>query len=282
MKPTVLISDFDNTLYDWFRMWHASFTAMLSEIERISGLKRESLYPEIHEIHRRYRTSEYAFLIEAIPSLRAAFPGRDLKVVFDDAIHAYNRARKQTLTLYPGVADTLRALRTKGVTIALYTDSLWFYTGTRIRMLELDGLIDYVYAPPDHELPAGLPANEVRRYSPEHYRLKHTVHRSLPEGVAKPDPELLLDIAQELKVERGACIYVGDSLMKDIAMAKDAGISDVWAEYGAHPDPQEYMLLQSVSHWPDVAVRQEANTTSKTVVPSRTIMNFSEIVPLFD
>ena len=60
-------------------MWDRSFTAMLSEIERISGISKDVLIPEIRQIHQRHGTSEYSHLIEDLPSLRAAFPNQNLK-----------------------------------------------------------------------------------------------------------------------------------------------------------------------------------------------------------
>lgn len=32
MKKTVLITDLDNTLFDWFSIWYNSFNAMLNKV----------------------------------------------------------------------------------------------------------------------------------------------------------------------------------------------------------------------------------------------------------
>jgi phosphoglycolate phosphatase len=111
---TTLITDFDNTLYDWFHMWHQSFKAMLRKIVRISGIPEEELLPEIRAIHQQYGTSEYAFLIEKMPSLQRLYPISSLSEIFDAAIHAYRGARKENLKLYEDVRDTLAELRAKG------------------------------------------------------------------------------------------------------------------------------------------------------------------------
>ncbi len=66
-KISLLVTDFDNTLYDWVGMWYRSFEAMISEIENISGISREVLEPEIQKVYQKYGTTEYAFLIEEIP-----------------------------------------------------------------------------------------------------------------------------------------------------------------------------------------------------------------------
>ena len=70
MKKTVLITDLDNTLFDWFETWYNSFNAMLESVVDISGISRETLIPEIKAIHQKHGTAEYAFLLEEIPSLK--------------------------------------------------------------------------------------------------------------------------------------------------------------------------------------------------------------------
>jgi hypothetical protein len=59
VKPTIelLITDLDNTLYDWFDFWYHSFTAMLDQIVVISGIPREQLEPEIKKIYEKHGTS---------------------------------------------------------------------------------------------------------------------------------------------------------------------------------------------------------------------------------
>lgn len=98
-KPTasVVITDLDNTLFDWFRFWHAAFSAMLDEIVRISELSRDVLLPEIQRIHETHGTSEYAFLLEEIPSLRERHPDGDILELYQPAIDAYRKARRENL-----------------------------------------------------------------------------------------------------------------------------------------------------------------------------------------
>lgn len=275
-SKTVLITDFDNTLYDWFHMWHSSFNAMLTEIERISGFNRIKLLPEIRSVHQRHGTSEYAFLIEELPSIRAKFDGQSITSVFDGAIHAYRSARKQSLKLYDGVKETLVALRERQVTIVLYTESLAFYTNDRVRRLGLDPLVNFIYSPPDHALPSNVTSHSQR----EEYRLGHAQHRYLKAGELKPNPAVLLDIVASIGRSRDECVYVGDSLMKDIAMAQDARIDDVYAIYGVVQHHSDYDLLRQVSHWPEGDVQREKDTRS--ITPTCTIKRFSDVLPLFE
>jgi len=276
-NKTTLITDFDNTLYDWFHMWFQSFDAMLNEIVKISGIERAVLLPEIRAIHQKYGTSEYAFLIESLPSLKAKFPNQNLNQLFDPAIHAYRSARNRSLRLYDGVMDALLQLRARDVSIILYTDSLAFYTVDRVKRLGLDGVVDFLYSPPDHEIPDSITTHSQR----DKYRLEKTKHRHLRPGEQKPNPEVLKDILTGVGRLAEECIYVGDSLLKDIAMAQDAAVLDVFAEYGRVQDKREYELLQQVSHWTEDMVQKERNTSKRDITPTNTIGQFAEIIKFF-
>jgi len=255
---------------------------MLDEVERISGIDKVALYEEIRPIHQKHHTSEYAFLLEELPSLRNKFPDQDLTVVFDDAIHAYRSARKHNLVLYDGVRETLATLRSKNIQIVIYTESLAYYTNFRIRRLELDDLVDVIFSPPDHAVPITSTGHNLGP-SNGNAHLSHARHEFLPQGVIKPNPGVLLDIVDKIGRLPSECVYLGDSLMKDVAMAQDAKIIDVYAKYGVVQHKYEYELLQKVSHWTEEDVQREKSMSSpnRTIVPSHTIASFSEILSLF-
>jgi FMN phosphatase YigB (HAD superfamily) len=79
-------------------------------------------------------------------------------------------------------------------------------------------------------------------------------------------------------------VYVGDNLMKDVAMAVDCGVEDVWAKYGqAHRRP-EYKLLVDVTHWtPEEVEREQKIKEREDVHPTHTLHNgFSDLLKLFE
>ena len=279
----LVITDLDNTLYDWFEFWYHSFSTLLDRLVSDSGLSRDILIPEIKHVHERHQTSEYAFLLQELPSLQGLHPGRNLAVLYDDAIHAYRSARKQHLKLYPGVMSTLEALKRRGVLVVGYTESMGFYSASRVRSLGLDGVLDYLYSPADHPLPAGLRREQLRRYPPEHYGLERTEHRHTPEGEVKPNPAVLLDIVGEVGGTVESAIYIGDSLIKDVLMAQDAGVPDVHARYGTAHAREEYELLRAVTHWTAEQVESEKLANSRTVRPTFTLeRGFQQLLDLFE
>jgi FMN phosphatase YigB (HAD superfamily) len=280
---SLVVTDLDNTLFDWVAAWHASFSALLNGISTISEIPSNVLIPEIRQIHQSHGTSEYAFLIEEIPSLKQKYGSGDLLKIFAEPIQASRDARRSALRLYPGVMKTIDAIRESGCLVVGYTESMAFYTNYRVRRLDLDLVLDFLYSPPDHELPEGVTANEIRRYPEASYLLRHTVHRETPKGEVKPNPLLLLDIVSGVGGNISNTLYIGDSLMKDVAMAQRAGIHDAWAKYGTAQNRPEYKLLREVTHWSADQVEYERKLTEQQIHPTVILEeSFSQLLGLFD
>lgn len=278
---TVLVTDMDNTLFDWLGMWQAAFGAMLEHLMADSGVPRATLEAEFFAIYQRHGTTEYAFAIQELPSLRArhAPDAEDLPGRYAAAIDAYRVMRRRTLALYPGVRETLRAVRAAGALVIAYTESRAYYADYRVRTLELDGALDYLYSLPDHALPEGVTASQIRRYPPEHYRLRSTVARHTREGTWKPDASVLRDILSDVGAEPAAAVYVGDSLIKDVTMAQAAGVLDVFARYGDVRSRPGYDLLRRVTHWSPAMLARSEGIREADVRPTHVLGDgFAELL----
>ena len=280
---SVLITDVDNTLFDWVGVWYHSFRPMLSELVRISGVPEDTLIAEIKCVHQWHGTAEYAFLVEEVPSLVAAARGRPPAEVYASAIDAYRMARRSHLKLYPGVMDTLLEVKRRGCAVVAYTESMAFYSNYRLRRLGLDGVIDVLYSPPDHDLPPGMTREQARQFPAWHYQFKQTVHRHTPTGELKPNPGILRQIVADTNSGHGSAVYVGDSLTKDVVMAQRAKVSDVWAAYGSAHTRPEYELLTAVTHWTAETVERERALSAVHANPTHTLdAGFAQLLDLFD
>ncbi len=273
----------DNTLFDWLAMWQAAFGAMLDRLVADSGVPRETLEREIYALHQAHGTTEYAFAIQSLPSLQARHPGEDLTARYAGAIEAYREARRATLRLYPGVLDTLRVLRAAGTQVIAYTESLAYYAAYRVRALGLDGVLDALYSPPDHALPDGVSPDTIRRYPPEYYRLQGTTHRHTRAGAWKPDAAVLRGILDAIGAAPDEAVYVGDSLVKDVAMAQAAGVADVFARYGDVRGRPGYDLLRRVTHWPPAMLAGSEQRAEADVRPTHVLKaGFAELLDLIE
>lgn len=190
MKKRALITDLDNTLFDWVHIWFCCFRSMLDQMIMISGVPEAILIPEIKAVHQRHGTSEYSFLIEELPSLRRTYPGANLLNIFKPAIDAYRAQRRQHLKLYPSVAEALQQIKNRGSRIIGYTESMTFYSNYRVRHLGLDGVLDEVFSPADHDIPEGISLEQIRQYPAESYQLKSTVQQHTPKDSKKPNVDV--------------------------------------------------------------------------------------------
>src|SRR4030042_589392 len=112
---SVVITDLDDTLWDWVDIWYRSFKTMLDQLVKDSGIAEDVLINEFKTVFTKHKTTEYAFAIEELPSLQTKHQGKDLTVIYADAIKAYREGRKAALCAYPTVLGTLITLKKKGV-----------------------------------------------------------------------------------------------------------------------------------------------------------------------
>lgn len=278
MKKKALITDVDNTLYDWFDIWHSCFTAMLNKTLEISGIEREQLIKDIQTVFRRHHTSEYSFVLEECESLSNLY-GDSLRQKLDPAIEAFRLARNDSLKLYETVKETLEELKERDIKIIAFTESLQYYTLARLKKLGLDTLIDVLYSPPDNE----SKFIELKSKKIETPLITKTI---LPNEL-KPNPHVLKTIIQENNLTPEQCIYLGDSEIKDIQMANDAGVFSVLASYGSlHFESRldDYNLLRAVSHWSDEDIQREKELKERKreVAADFTANSFRDILRFFE
>jgi FMN phosphatase YigB (HAD superfamily) len=257
MRPQLVVTDLDNTVWDWFHMWYQSFSAMLQTLEALTGLPSAVLEQEARIVHQSVGTTEYTFVLDEMPSLIKLARPRLPSQTYRAALAVRADVRRRETVLYPGVVDTLKTFKRKEVPVLAFTESNAYWTEWRIRKTGLDGLLTVLYSAPDQGFPEGLDRGELRRNPPAEYGLKRTIHRTTPLGYLKPDPHILDVMMRDYAVAPQDVLYVGDSLMKDVAMANSLGVTSALALYGIATEKQGYELLRRVTHWSDADVARE-------------------------
>ena len=254
-KISVIITDLDNTLYDWLTMWYQSFNVFIDRLEQDSHIPKNILIPEIRDIHQKHGTVEYEHLLRDIPSLQEKFKGEDLEKKFESSLILLRDTQKYHLKLYPDTMNTLLYLKRIGVKIIGYTDSKALPTSIRIKELGLDGVLDVVYSQPWI----------IKKREP----LIHTHHNELSPAEGKPSVTGLLRIIQEIGADIEKCAYLGDSLVKDISMAQDSGVLDILVDYGKAHNTPAYELLRTVSYWtPQQIAHEKRILANRSIVPT--------------
>lgn len=274
----LLITDLDNTLYDWVTFFSHSFAAMIKELSSQIEVPLVQLQAEFRVVHQKYGDSEKPFSILEIPSVRSKYPDhndRELIEILDKPLHAFNMTRKKYLKLYEGVKETLVELSKCGVKVVGHTEANSINSYHRLKKLSIFDHFTHLYA-----LDGALGKHPLFEKS---FDLPYEFITLVPRSERKPNPELLLDICSAENVPISEAVYVGDSLTRDMAMAVQAGVTSVWAKYGHSYDHNCWETLVSVTHWTDEDVKREKMLKEMygEVKPDLVIENFSDILKLF-
>lgn len=269
MDKKLLITDLDDTLYDWAGFFVPAFYAMVDEIVAITGLDRDGLLREYRQTHQRLGTVEYPYATLKLPSIRQYFSGMDdaaCKAALRPAFLRFNGIRDNNLRLFPGVEDTLSALDGRGIPVIGYTESSQENGFYRLERLGIAKYFQHVYTYQSRFQSGYAPSDKVM-----------TVQ------TRKPDTAVLLRICEREQYAPAEVVYVGDSLVKDVYMGKMAGVTAVWANY-PHEDNDYREKLTAITSWSQEDCEREArlsrHLSEGVIQPDYIIHSFPEILPV--
>jgi phosphoglycolate phosphatase len=252
-KVDVVVCDLDNTLYDWYASFIPAFYSMVDVATSILNCDRDALLNELRAVHVKHHNVEHPFSLletETVQALIKRSGAAEVSRMLDPSFHAFNKARKDNLSLFPGVRSTLDELRARQISLVAFTDSSYFATLRRIRQLDLGSVFQHIFCREKGDSKLPFPTSEASDGLKE-------ITTELPANEAKPDPRVLLDIARIENTTANAVAYIGDSISKDVLMARNAGCFSIWAKYGVRRDPAMYERLVRISHWTDDDIARE-------------------------
>jgi FMN phosphatase YigB (HAD superfamily) len=276
----LLVCDLDNTLYDWVGYFVPSFYAMVDMAAKIISCDRECLLDDMRVVHQKFGDSEQPFALLQTEAVKRRFKGMEVSDVLralDPAFHAFNSERKARLRLYDDVLDSLHILKSLGVTLVAHTESRLFGALDRMGRLSLLDVFTKLYC--KERSPLLHPDVEKGALWLDRFSVNKV--RELLNHQSKPNAEVLLEICGAEGTEPKDAAYVGDSIARDMMMAKRAGVLAVWAAYGARHDPDLYAALVRVSHWTPAEVARERmlSVEARSVKPDYIIKDsFREII----
>lgn len=282
-NSALLICDLDNTLYDWFGYFVPSIYALIDEARALLGCTQDELIDSLRHVHRSHHDSEHPFALLETSVVKTRLsnlsPAERLHKL-DPAFYAFNKSRTLHLKLFEGVRETLEEIARQGIVVVAHTESTTFGAVDRIARLGLEGYFQRIYC--RQEPPAEHPKGGREKWRSEFPWDKVT---RLPVSDVKPNARIIRDICAVEGAAPADVIYVGDSLARDMLMAKQAGSFAVWAKYGSRPSPRVYERLVRISHWTadDVAKEKALQVEASTVTPDFVCQHsFREVLPAIE
>lgn len=265
----LLITDLDDTLYDWLGYFIPSFYGMVDEIASITKINKDVLLKEFKSIHQSYGSVEYPFATLELPSILNKYNGKskeDIKEILGEAFHKFNSIRKRNLKLYDGVEDTLKQLFENGITIIGYTESAQENGFYRLKKLGIAQCFKNIYTSESKYI-SDIPLDK----------------KIITVKTKKPDKDILITICKQEKCSISETVYIGDSLTKDVYMAKMANITSIWANY-PKDNNNYYNLLVDITSWSEEDFKREKELKeqyiSAGIKPDYTISKFSQVLPI--
>lgn len=276
----LLITDLDNTLYDWVSYFSQSFEALVNSIEDITGIDKTQLLKDFQTIHQKHNSSERPFATLEVESIINHFGTNDrevLKQKLAPAFSKFSQKRKETLKLYPGVLETLAKFKSCGINVVGHTESYEVNSVYRAEKLGLSKYLSHLYTI------GSSSSSHPNQDKPLLDRKGLDWVVKLPESERKPNPRLILDICEREGVSPKDAYYIGDSIVKDISMANAAGVNSVWAKYGKDFHSANWKLLVSITHWTeaDVKIEEDLKTMYSKERPKFEVSSFSELQDIF-
>lgn len=198
MAVSAVLFDLDETLLDrttslraFLSDQHRRFSDRLGTVEVDAWISR---FLALDDRGRVHKSIVYPALLDVFGGDNSAADG--LLADYLERCSSYARA-------LPGMADTLEALRARGISLGIVTNGEMVFQARHIDVLGLRELVDVVLI-------------------------------SQAESLRKPEAALFQRAAERLGVPPGRCLFVGDNPEADILGAHAAGMQTAWLRRGAN------------------------------------------------
>ncbi len=249
----LVVTDIDNTVFDWVSYYVAAFNALLDTVAGIVGSSRETLANEARDVFTAHASIEYPFVIQELRSVNQ-FYGNNIDAMLSQAVSrgrdAFMQTAQKVLKPYSDVQSTFAAIRNHhpNLPIVALTDAPRYVAMWKLNKLGLLEFFDAVYGLADPRVPT-CEVNRRVKVDPE-ILLKHLQQsnfgfkgkiRILPDEYEKPGVRGLKTVLMDYDLDESSehrknVLWVGDNLRKDVGLGNRLGVRSAWAEYGTRID----------------------------------------------
>ncbi len=273
---TLLITDLDNTLYNWVDYFGRCFRGMTHTICSEMEIEETEFIAGAKQVFKKAGTLEYAFLIQELPFI-SRYSESKINSFIETSKRTFHIIRSKNLKLYDGVLQTFRYLHSIGITIIAVTSAPIYFGEWRLKKLGIDKYVQGILGWEGNDIPQNKFTEQIRKnIARDVYRSKHIRYRwaESKENI-KPNPASYLRVIDQFKVHCKNTYVIGDSLGKDIVPAIEIGARSVWAKYGTSFEKKNFETLMTINCWEDAEVRKQYGEHG--ITPEFTIQHIAEL-----
>jgi FMN phosphatase YigB (HAD superfamily) len=288
----LVVTDMDNTLYSWVDYIVPAVEAMVEQVCHATGFPRIRVVQSLKAVYAKYESNEYPYALQE-SSIFDEFPDFASfdKLVIEPARSAFAMARKKYLRPYKTVMETLEALKQRNLPVVALTDAPKNRAEYRARFMGLDRLLDGIYTLPGFRFPkhkgeALIAPHILSKDERGEYRAACPVVE-LPRQAEKPSTVGLLRICKDQGVDPTEVLVVGDSLHKDLGVARAVGATGCWAEYGTYVSREyrerlDIVSAAAITRRHAASVLEVGSVRDAEPEPEHSLSNFAQVLKVLD
>jgi len=272
----LLITDLDNTLYNWMDYFAPSFRGMVHALSREMNVEEDFLYAEFKKVFSKSGSVEYSFAIQELEFVQQ-LSKEEIQKFVDLGKQVFSRVRQKNLVPYDGVEQTLKWATQAGILVIGVSNAPLFHAQRRLTKLNIDKYFYGLAAWEGNETPDNEHTTKItERVKNNSYRSRVKRLWSFTKDETKPSNLGYKRVITDLANDFSSTYIVGDSIAKDIEPAMELGAIGIWAKYGLDFERKNYETVLKITPWTDK--KQEEAYLHKTKEPDYTINSFSEIM----
>jgi phosphoglycolate phosphatase len=268
----LIITDLDNTIYNWVDYFAPCFRAMVHALARETNEPEDDLIASFCHVYELHGSVEYAFSVQELPILQNRKEDEIAELV-RIAKGAFKRVRDKRLEPYPTVSKTLHWLRSQGDRIVAVTNAPVAYAYKRLSKLRIVNLFDGIGGKLDFDVPAGKVTEKILGKSAEGFFNPAILTWAFNDGELKPGHEGYARVIKDFKTTPDRVWVVGDNTQRDLAPAIKLGATGIWARYGENVDKKNLETILRLTSW-----RKDKIMSVPIDAPFLEIHDFSELI----
>jgi putative hydrolase of the HAD superfamily len=264
----LLITDVDNTLFDFGLYAEFGLRAILKEACALLDLSKEDAIVEVREAFRKFNSIEIPFAYEELKSLHGLSFQERHSISVHLATAFWAEARKRLIP-YPAVVSTMHHLWMNGTAIVAVTDAPMWEVWRKLKHLRILRYFAGVVAVGSlsRRRDPIMQAHDIPDYD-KPFRSAGRFYRLLDDTDRKPSPLSYQYVLNEFPISKDRVVVVGDSPRKDLLPARELGLAAYWAAYGERRRDLETSLQSVTPFEPPEAVRSQLDVARTLEFPS--------------
>ena len=274
VRRPLLVTDLDNTLYDWIEYFARRLRGMIHAGALKAGLDEACLEASFKRLFRRHGTLEYPLRQVTELDVLAGVSEEEGASIRRAMYSAFRGVTNKRLVLYEGVEDLLGWCSDQTIPVIALTNAPVEVVQERFAHLHLQSFFSGVVAPFMNDSKARRAVEQLEcggmfRGTPGNPR----VHL-LEDDELKPSGSGYERVLEEWDGDPSDIFVLGDSLEKDLRPASELGCSTIWARYGTGIRPADLETLFAVTPW---SGEQVATAYGHHFSPNWTVDAVSEV-----